>query len=210
MGICANTCAPDAPYWSADACNIQTSPGGIAFLIFAVCNFRFNAIITKADGTTVSIGAITDPESWRVAVHNRLISRSPEGYGEKPSSSFTTERVRACTPEGIASKTHSVNFISKDTDPVNFTDVDYWTNIETNYDRFRLMYQGCNEIIYYSGDADDPGFQFTPTVLGYVKPNNNDENDFYEANMSFKYRGIVPKIEVIGIDSAFVESIVGT
>lgn len=209
MPLCANSCSVSPPAWTS-ACNVQTTPGGIPFLIFAACNFRFDATITKADGTTVAIGAITDPESWRIAVHNRLIARSPEGYGEKASSTFTVERVIACSPETIASKTHVLNFISKDTDAVNFLDVTFWDDIELNYGQYRLMYQACNEVIHYTGEISDPGFNWVPTQLGYIKPNNNQENDFWEANVSWQYRGAIKRIEVIGIDSAFVEDIVGT
>lgn len=207
--ICSYTCSTATPHWSAGACNIETREGGIPYLIFFACNFKFNASVMSENGL-ITIGAITDYTSWEEGVHNRLISRTPEGLGEKPLGSFTTQRLSSCSPEAIASETQNLSFVSYDTDSTSFTDRTYWNNIRTNYGKFRLAWQDCNGYVHYSGNVADPGFVFVPTALGYVIPQTNDENSFYQADLSFKYSGLPTIINVANINDAFVTNIVNS
>lgn len=203
MALCASDCIQAAPRWT-NACNITTRSGGIKNLVFFTCNFKFNANVVTPSGATVAIGSATDYTQWRIAVANRLISRTPDGYGEKPLSSFTTERLVACSPEAIVSETHTVSFISKDVDATNLDDCTYWNTVRNNYYTYRLGWIDCNGYFYGSGDSTDPGLAFVPTALGMVIPNNNDESIYYQADLSFKNSGIICPQNIVNLNDAFL------
>lgn len=205
--LCAASCNAAVPRFPT-GCTFSKRAGGIPNLIFMSCNFRFatSGSITIQDptGANINIGLITDPTSWELGVQKNMIRISPTGLGDKPESTFTNARFSSCLPEEIASETHLVNFQSFDIDADNFYDRAYWNTIRTNYPKYRLLYQDCNGIIYYTGDVTDPGFAFVPTVgPTYVIPQTNDEKAFYQANLSFKYDGIPAMIEVAGLDFSF-------
>lgn len=172
------------------------------------CNFQFASSgavnVTTPTGSIISVGLISDVTSWDIGIQNNMIRVSPTGLGDKPESTFTNARFSSCLPEEIASETHIINFQSFDIDADNFWDRTYWNNIRTNYSKYRLLYQDCNGIIYYTGNVTDPGFSFVPTVgPTYVIPQTNDEKAFYQANLSFKFEGIPAMIEVAGLDFSF-------
>lgn len=205
MSLCSSSCNAAVPRWSG-GCNIVKRDGGISNLIFISCNFRFasTGYVTVVDplGVSFSVGVITDWHSWAAGVQHNMIRPSPVGIGEKPESTFTLAKFASCLPEEIESETHLVNFQSFDTDPVNYYDRTYWNTIRTNYIKYHLMYLGCNDLVHYTGDVTDPGFAFTPTVLGYVKPPAQENKDFYQANLSFLYSGIPAMINVVNLDEA--------
>lgn len=208
MSLCASSCNAPVQRW-AGGCSFNKRAGGIPNLIFISCNLQFAvapatsvSVITPA-GTTISMGRITDYTSWALAVQNNMARQSPEGIGEKPESAFTNARFSSCRPEEIASETHTVNFQSFDIDPDNFYDRTYWNSVRTNYTKYRLMYMDCNGIIYWTGDPSDPGFEFSPTALGYIIPNTSNDKAYYLANTSFIYEGIPAMVEVPNIEAAF-------
>lgn len=208
--LCATDCITNGavPRWGNGCGNIQKRDGGIPNLIFMACNMRFATVaegsiqVKTPTGSMVNIGVITDFTSWATAVTHNLIRISPEGIGEKPESTFTNARFSSCRPEEIASETHLLNFTSYDIDPDNFYDRSYWNTIRLNYGKYRVMYLSCGNILNYSGDVEDPGFEFSPTVLGYVKPPNKEDKDFYRVNLSFIYAGIPDMIEVVNLSEA--------
>lgn len=206
--LCASSCNAAVPRWSG-ACDITKRAGGISNLIFTSCNWKFATVaegainVTTPTGAIISVGLITDYTSWALGVQHNMIRISPEGIGEKPASSFTTEKFSSCRPEEISSETHAVNFKSFDTDPDNFYDVTYWNSIRRNYGKYRLMYYDCASIIYYSGDVEDPGFQFIPTTgPGYIIPPGKENKSYWEANLSFLFDGNPDMIEVANIAEA--------
>lgn len=203
-GSCSNTAVPRWPI----GCNLQKRDGGIPNLIFISCNWKWATVaegtvsVTTPTGTTISVGLITDWTTWALGVQNNMIRPSPEGIGEKPESTFTQARFSSCRPEEIESETHLINFQSFDIDPDNYYDRTYWNQVRTNYAKYHLLYQGCNGLVHYTGDVSDPGFAFTPQVLGYIKPPLQDNKDYYQANLSFLYNGIPDLINVVNLDEA--------
>jgi hypothetical protein len=194
--LCASDCVVDVPEFGAD-CDVTTRPSGIQYLVFFSCDFQFDATV---DGEVY--GPITDYTQWALGVTNKKISLSPEGYGAKPLSAFQTERVTACLPESIIGETHTVNFISKAMDEVALTDCTYWNTVRTNFNRYRVGYIGCDGY-FYGKSTTEPGFRFTPTAIGNVKEDNNDTVDRYEANLSWKYSGIVCPQSIPNLLDAF-------
>lgn len=205
--LCASSCNAAVPRWSGGGCgNIQKRNGGISNLIFISCNWRWAesgtvSVITPT-GQTISVGLITDWTTWALGVQKNMIRISPDGLGDKPESTFTNARFSSCLPEEIASETHVVNFRSYDIDPDNFYDRTYWNTVRTNIGKYRLLYLNCDNVIHYSGDVTDPGFEFSPQVLGYVIPQTKEEKVYYQANLSFIYEGIPAMIEVANISEA--------
>ena len=207
MSLCASDCFRATPRWT-NSCSIQTREGGIPYLLFFACNFKFSATVKSGlTGGDVTIGAITDYTAWRTAVQHKLISRTPEGIGSKPAASPTTERLSSCKPEAISNMTHTINFASKDIDPTNLTDNDYWNSICSNYDYYRVGWMGCDDLVYYSGDASDPGYPFSLTSIGNVIPETNEESVSYEVAISFNERCIPYIIKVTSINDAFIADV---
>lgn len=204
--ICSDLCFAAVERWTS-VCNIQTREGGIPFLLFAACNVKFSATIAKPGGGTVAIGAITDYLSWKALVDNNLLSRSPEGIGDKPAPTPQLQRVSSCRPETIVNQTHGVNFRSLDIDPTNLTDNSYWNDKCDNYSLLRVMLMDCNNIIHWTGDVTDPGYSFSGTSTGLVIPETNDESQFYQFNIEFKERCIPKIIQVVSITDAFVNDV---
>lgn len=200
MSLCISDCSAATPL-SFDDCNVQTREGGIPRLLFFSCDWQFNGTV-DIDGTPTAIGPITDIEAWQIGVANRKISRSPIGYGEKPESSFTTERLAACLPEGIATETHALNFISKAFDNDNNLDCAYWQTIRDAYLQYKIAYQDCTGRVYVKSTSI-PGFDFIPVAWSHVIPNNNDELQFFQANVEFKYQGVICPILIPNFDQAF-------
>lgn len=206
MAICSNLCFVEVPRWTS-VCNIQTREGGIPYLLFAACNVKFSATISKPGGGTVEIGAITDYLSWKALVDNNLLSRSPEGIGDKPAPTPQLQRVSSCRPEVIVNQTHGINYRTLDIDPTNLTDNSYWNDKCANYSLLRLMWMDCNNIIHYSGDISDPGYAYSLTSSGLVIPETNDESQFYQYNAEFKELCIPSIISVVNINDAFVNDV---
>lgn len=205
--LCATDCFQATPRWTG-ACSIQTRQGGIPYLIFFACNFKFSATVrSPITGGNVTIGAITDYTAWRTAVQHRLVSRSPEGVGEKPAATPTTERLSSCKPEAIANMTHSLSFVSKDMDNTNYSDWTYWNNICSNYDVLRIAWLGCDNLLYYTGDVSDPGFPFSMTGIGNVIPQTNEESISYNMDVSFNFRCIPKPILITNLNDAFLSDI---
>lgn len=208
MSLCASSCNAPVQRW-AGGCSFNKRAGGLPFLGFMSCNWKFaespatSVSVVTPSGSTISVGLISDYTSWAIGVQNNMIRLSPEGIGEKPESTFTNARFSSCKPEEISSETHVVNFQSFDIDPDNFYDRTYWQAVRTNYAKYRLFYVDCNGFIYYSGDPSDPGFEFVPTTLGYVIPQTSNDKSYYQANLSFIYEGIPTPIEVANIDAAW-------
>lgn len=208
MSLCASSCNAPVQRW-AGGCSFNKRNGGLPFLGFMSCNFKFavapatSVSVITPSGSTILVGRIEDYTSWAIGVQNNMIRLSPEGIGEKPSSTFTTARFSSCKPEEISGETHIVNFQSFDIDPDNFYDRTYWNAVRTQYPKYRLFYVNCDNIIHYSGDPADPGFEFVPTQLGYVIPQLSTDKAYYEANLSFNYEGIPAMIEVPNIESAW-------
>lgn len=208
MSLCASSCNAAVERW-AGGCSFTKRAGGIPNLIFISCNLQFavapatSVSVVTPSGSTISMGRIEDYTSWALAVQSNMARQSPEGIGEKPESAFTNARFSSCRPEEIASETHTVNFQSFDIDAVNFYDRTYWNSVRTNYTKYRLMYMDCNGIIYWTGDPSDPGFEFSPTALGYIIPNTSNDKAYYLANTSFIYEGIPAMVEVPNIEAAF-------
>lgn len=209
--LCATDCISNGavPRWGNGCGNIQQRAGGISSLLFFACNMRFATVaegsisLTTPTGTTISMGLITDYTSWALAVQNNMIRPSPLGIGEKPASSFETEKLTSCRPAAISSETHVINFKSFDTDPDNFYDVAYWNRIRREYGKFRFVYKDCGGIVYYTGDVEDPGFEFTPTSgPGYIIPPGVETNSYWEANLSFLFDGNPDMIEVVNLSEA--------
>lgn len=210
MSLCSSSCGnnAEAPRFPT-GCDVEQRKGGIPNLIFISCNVRFagdgetSIPLTTPTGSTINVGKITDYTSWALLVQNNMVRISPEGLGDKPESSYTLERVSSCKPEQIASETHVVNFQSKQVDGDNFYDRTYWQQVRTQFNKYRLLYIDCNGIIYWTGDPEDPGFEFTPTVLGYIMPQiGQTDNAYYQANLSFVYSGIPAMILVANIMEA--------
>lgn len=211
MALCSSSCGNNAavPRFPT-GCVFDKRKGGIPNLIFISCNFRFagagetTVTITAPDGSTFQVGKITDHASWAAGVQHDMIRISPEGLGEKPQSTFTQQRVSSCRPEEIASETHVINFQSYQVDNDNFWDREYWNQVRTQFNKFRLLYWDCNENVFYSGDVTDPGFEFVPTAgPGYIIPQiGQTDNAYYEANLSFVYEGIPAIISVAGLSAA--------
>ena len=183
--LCAADCVVAPPQFAAD-CEITTRASGIKHLVFFSCDWSFDATVTGVG----AVGAITDYTQWELGITNNKIGLSPEGFGSKPLSTFATERVSACLPEAIVGETHTLNFTSKAVDADNLTDCTYWNSVRTNYSRYRFGYIGCDDL-FYGYSSTEPGFRFVPTALGLVKEDNSDTVDRYEANLSWKYSGIV-------------------
>jgi hypothetical protein len=200
MSLCISDCAIPTPL-SFDECNVQTRVGGIPRLIFFACDWRFDGTV-KIDGEDVEVGPITDIAAWQLGVANRKISRTPIGYGEKPETSTTTERIAACLPEAIATETHVLNFISKAFDNDNSLDCVYFNQIRLEYLQYRIGWVDCTGRVYV-GNPASPGFAFVPTSWAHIIPDNNDELQFYQANSEFKFQGIVCPIVVPNFDQAF-------
>ena len=205
MALCASACIEQTPRW-VGSCSITTRQGGIPYLIFFACNLRFDAtVVSPVTGGNVSIGAITDWLSWQTAVQHRLISRTPEGIGQKPAASPTTERLSSCKPEAIANMTHTISFTSKDVDNNNYTDHTYWNAICQNYDVYRLGWLGCDgNTLYYSGDSTDPGYPFSIGSIGNVIPETNDESVSYQLELSFSERCIPTPLFITNLNTAFL------
>lgn len=205
MSLCSSSCNAAVPRW-VGGCNITKRQGGISNLIFISCNWKFatsgTTTVTSPTGSTLTVGVITDWRNWALGVQNNMIRPSPEGLGEKPESTFTTARFSSCRPEEIESETHLINFQSFDTDPDNYYDRTYWNTIRTNFGKYRIMYKECNGLVRYTGDVTDPGFAFTPQVLGYIHPQLQDNSAYYQANLSFLYEGIPAPILVTNLDEA--------
>lgn len=209
MSLCASSCNAAVPRWSGGGCgNITKRSGGISNLIFLSCNWKFATAaegavdVTTPTGDTISVGVITDYTSWAIGVQNNMIRISPDGLGDKPESTFTTARFSSCLPEEIASETHVVNFRSYDIDSVNYYDRTYWNTVRTNIGKYRLIYLNCDNIVHYTGDVSDPGFEFSPSVLGYVIPQTKEEKAYYQANLSFIYEGIPDFVDVVNLSEA--------
>lgn len=209
--LCSSSCGNNAavPRFPT-GCIFEKRKGGIPNLIFLSCNARFATeaedyiTLTDSDGVSFSVGTITDPTSWSALVQHDMVRISPEGIGEKPASSYTQERVSSCRPEEIASETHTLTFQSKQVDNDNFYDRTYWQTVRTNFNKYRVLYWDCNQNLFWTGDPEDPAFEFVPTELGYViPPIGQTDNAFYQANLSFVYEGIPAIINVPGIEEAF-------
>lgn len=204
MALCSASCIEQTPRWTS-SCSIVTRQGGIPYLVFFACNMKFNATVkSPVDGTNITIGAITDYTAWQAAVQHRLVSRTPEGIGEKPAATPTTERLSSCKPEAIANMTHTISFSSKDVDSANFTDWDYWNSICNNYDVYRLAWIGCDNTLYYSGDNSDPGYPFSITSIGNIIPQTNEESVSYGLELSFNERCIPKPIFIANLNDAFL------
>lgn len=210
MALCSSSCGNNAavPRFPT-GCVFDKRKGGIPNLIFLSCNARFagddetSVTLTSPTGSTFQVGKITDWHSWAALVQHNMLRISPEGLGDKPESSYTLARFSSCRPEEIASETHVLNFQSYQIDVDNFSDRTYWQTVRTNFTKYRVIYQDCNGIIYYTGDPEDPGFEFVPTALGYVMPQiGQTDNAYYQANLSFVYEGIPAMIEVVNIEEA--------
>ncbi len=207
MALCSSSCNIAVPRWSG-GCNIQTRDGGIDTLIFLSCNYKFATVaegavdITTPTGSVISVGLITDNTSWSIGVQNNMVRPSPEGLGEKPEPSQTLTRFSSCRPEEIESTTHNVNFQSFDVDVDNLFDRTYWNTICTDFGAMRLIYRGCNGLIYFTGDVSDPGFRFTPQVLNYIHPQLQDNKGFYQVNLSFLFECIPVPLDIVGLDDA--------
>lgn len=209
MALCAASCSAAVPRYPT-GCTFSKRKGGIPNLIFMSCNWKFataaegSVQIQTPTGSIITTGVITDPTSWDIGIQNDMIRISPTGLGEKPESTFTTARFSSCLPEEISDETHAINFQSFQIDPDNFYDRAYWNNVRTNFPKFRLIYIDCNDIIYYTGDVSDPGFEFVPTALGYVIPQvGQTDKAYYQANLSWSYEGIPDMISVAGLDFSF-------
>lgn len=208
MSLCSSSCNAAVPRFPT-GCTFEKRAGGIPNLLFLSCNARFAAAnqtsvsVTTPTGSIISVGRITDYLSWALLVQNNMVRTSPVGLGEKPESTFTNQRFASCLPEEISSETHIINFQSYQMDNDNYYDRTYWQNVRTNFTKFRLMYLDCNDVIYYTGDPTDPGFEFVPTSLGYIIPQvGQTDKAFYQANLSFVYEGIPAPIEVANIMTA--------
>jgi hypothetical protein len=200
--LCATACAEDPPQFAVD-CEIQTRESGISHFVLFACDFSFDAAVTGC-GT---VGAITDYTSWEQGIACGKISLSPEGYGAKPLSTFTTERISACKPEQIIGETHAMNFISKAVDNTNLTDCTYWNSLRSNWSKYTIGYIGCDGL-WYGKSSTEPGFAFTLAGLGSVKEDNNDVADRYEANFTWKHSGLVCPINIPNLMDAFKTEVV--
>lgn len=204
MALCATDCFEATPRWTS-ACSITTRQGGIPYLVFFACHFKFNATVKSGlTGGNVTIGAITDFTAWRTAVQHRLISRTPEGIGSKPLPSVTSERLSSCKPEAIANMTHTLTFTSKDMDNTNYSDWDYWNGICENYDVYRVAWLGCDCLLYYTGDSNDPGYSFSMTSIGNVIPETNEESVSYQIEVAFNERCIPKPLSIVSLCDAFL------
>lgn len=209
MSLCSPSCgnSTEAPRFPA-GCLFETRKGGIPNFIFLNCTARFagdgetTVTLTDPNGVNFQVGKITDSTSWAALVQHGMARLSPEGIGEKPESTYTTQRLSSCRPEEIASETHAINLQSFQMDEDNFYDHTYWKKVRTNYSKYRVVYWDCAKNLYYSGDVEDPGFEFSPTRLGYTIPNNNNENAFYQANLSFIHEGDPTPIFIPGLPEA--------
>lgn len=207
MSLCSSSCNAAVPRFPT-GCTFEKRAGGVPNLLFLSCNARFavapatSVSVTTPTGSTILVGRITDYTSWAILVQNNMVRLSPEGLGEKPASSFTTQRFASCRPEEISQETHGINFQSFQVDNDNYYDRTYWQNIRQNFTKFRLAWLDCDGILYYTGDPADPGFEFVPTELGYIQPQTNTEKAHYQANLSFNYEGIPAPIEIANLDAA--------
>ena len=195
--FCASSCANAVPNFPAN-CDIDTRPAGINFLVFFACDWTFSGNVTGIG----PVGAITDVTQWTLGVDNNKIGLSPEGFGEKPLSTFTNERISACLPEAIVSEIHQVNFTSKAMDNTNLTDCTFWNTIRNDYNRYRVGWIGCDGF-YYGLGATEPGFRLSIQAAGSVVENNNDTAQRYEFNFSFNHSGIVCPQNVPNLMDAF-------
>lgn len=203
MALCADDCLVEVPSQWDLGCDIETRDGGVKYIGFFSCNWAFGTTVS-INGIPTVTGPITDYTAWELGVHNKLITISPIGDGEKTASTFGTQQLVACNPPAITSQVHNISFLSYSIDPTNLEDRDYWHGIRINYTKYRLFYWDCNDIIYYSGVSADPGFSFSLSVLDYIIPKGDPlPPAYYQADLSFRYKGIVPMIQVTGINTAF-------
>lgn len=176
-------------------------------MVFFSCDAGFNM---EVDGT--EIGTIEELKSWEDLAALGKVSISPIGYGEEPATSNTSERLTACTPEDVISRTHQINFTSKDTD-ADFAEVDFWNTVIINRKRYRFGWIGCDGNFYGNltpqgknsgGETIIPGgFKFSEVTIHREKDDNNDTVDRYVCQLSFKYPLIVKPVRIPGLLSAF-------
>jgi hypothetical protein len=169
--------------------------------LFISCAWRFGGTV-NINGTPTEVGNIQSIEAWQLGVENRFITRSPLGFGDKPASSFTTERLEACLPEAIVTETHQLNFTSKAFENDAELGCQFWNNLRTNYRLYRVGWVDCTGRVYV-GSNTIPGFVFVPSAWDHLIPDNNDALQSFVVGIQFKNQGIVCPITIPNFDTAF-------
>lgn len=202
MALCVSTCAVDTPLIWAQECDFQKRESGILNLIFFRCDWQFSGNVT-INNEVLAIGPVTDLDAWRTGITNRFIVKSPDGFGDEPQPSFTTERVTSCVPEAITGETHVVNFTSKNTDPDNLTDCTWWNDIRLDYNRFRFGYCTCDGFYYGDTDANEPFFRWAPTQWGRIIDEDSNVPQKYEVSLSWNLLGLICPRDIPGLKDIF-------
>lgn len=145
--ICKPKCVGSIPRndW-VNSCKKKTRKGGIARLVFLVCD---------ADFVLPNSGAWTNVDNWIYALCQNRVFISGPILGQMPKGSFNKKRFDSCSPEKVVSGSQTITFLDYNADDEALIDFSFWKGIVDNKEFLLVGWITCDELVYlYNEDWD--------------------------------------------------------
>lgn len=197
-------CATRVPQFPEELCGIPQRNGGVKTAILFACTMQWDATVTvppENEGdpsTTVTIGAMTDPAAWQLAIENGLIHKLPLSYIEigEPEE-ISTKRFNGCQDEIPTGYRYPIAIKSSIADEA-LSDFDYWCNIQENWNYFSFGYIDCAGNFFIGEDGIGETIRGA-TVFYDGKPNLDDTID-WNFNFNLHRRGCLKPYQLPGVE----------
>lgn len=175
---------PDFPQ-STTQCLCTTAAGGVNELYFIPCTETF----TEAN--------VTNTAWWSGLIAGGKLGRSGLGLGSIGKKSQRTDRVASCRTEQVTGITWALRFIIKCMDKTStrstHAKVNELVNKADKYIVAARMCDGDNEIL--------PVGVFDLSDLNWTVPDNSEENQTVEIEISWKELGLPVPVTVAGLSA---------
>jgi hypothetical protein len=180
--------APAFPV-SSEQCVCEVAVGGINELYFIPCTETFSeANVLDLDWWTARIGTAEEPGN---------LGRSGLGIGSIAKKTDKKEKVASCRTEQIISITWALKFQIKCFDKSSARSTCAKMNeLITNFSQYLLVARMC--------DGDDtilPVGKFDASDFNWIVPDNNEDSQIAEIELSWKELGFPCTVDVAGLSA---------
>lgn len=183
MSLCSTNCAITPPV-PVQPCFVDTRPGGVSRLFFAACDVMINDLTSQND--------------WCAYINAGKIVMSPKILGEKPKGSATKKRIDSCAPERTTGFQRQINFQDHNADDVNFSDFDFWNEIQLNSEKYQVGFQTCDGLFF--GFIADFTIEVDPVI-----PNNKNEIAFWDGSIMWDGIAMPKPVALPNLVSWFID-----
>lgn len=173
---------PDFPQTTA-VCVCTPATGGINELYFIPCTATF------------SEANVLDTAWWQAFITAGTLGRSGVGLGSIGKKNQRNERYASCRTEQITSLTWALRFVQKCFDKTAARSTQKKFNeLITNFDKYLVVARMCD------GSEDIlPIGQFEATDINWTVPDNFEENQSLEIELSWREFGVPTPVTVAGL-----------